>query len=302
MQNAKSTKTLGYSLLALGVAVVMGLAAPFIKLGLRHMSVFYLLALRFTLGALLFVAVFARRIARGLRGAKLGTLLGLSLLTAASLICSNIALTMTSATNTVFLQSVSIVLVPLAARILLKQRIRPVVWPIILLVALGMFLMYGGVSFSFGLSELLLLANATMGALVFVLSSKYLKGCDWVVLSFSQVFVTAVVFWITAAATKTILPFSALPTEAWLIVLFLGVCSCFLMYLGQNVALTHLPPTLVSLLFCSQSVFAAGSAYLILGERLSPQGALGAGVILLGVVLATLFANGRPARRQPVSR
>src|SRR5262249_11479589 len=64
----------------------------------------------------------------------------------------------------------------------------------------------------------------------------------------------------------------------------------------------HMTSARAALLFCFETLFAAGTAWLVLGERLSGLQWLGGGLILGGMVLAELPANGRPAsaiNRQP---
>ncbi|MFQ8601039.1 MAG: EamA family transporter [Oscillospiraceae bacterium] len=55
----------------------------------------------------------------------------------------------------------------------------------------------------------------------------------------------------------------------------------------QNLALRRIPANTVSLLLCTEPIFTAAAAALLLGEALSGRGWLGAGMILASLLLAS---------------
>ena len=71
----------------------------------------------------------------------------------------------------------------------------------------------------------------------------------------------------------------------WLVVAYLALlCTC-LSYVLQNTALTRLSSYTVSLLQCTQPILTAACSYLLLGEKLSAIGLVGAALIVACVVL-----------------
>ena len=81
----------------------------------------------------------------------------------------------------------------------------------------------------------------------------------------------------------TVLP--QVTATGWLVVAYLSLlCTC-LSYVLQNTALTRLSSYTVSLLQCAQPILTAACSYLLLGEKLSAVGLVGAALIVACVVL-----------------
>ena len=82
---------------------------------------------------------------------------------------------------------------------------------------------------------------------------------------------------------------SSIPPVGWGVIVYLAVgCTC-IAYLFQNMALRHVPATFVALSFCSEPIFTAIASYFLLGEVLSGKGILGAVLILISIVMASLL-------------
>ncbi|MBQ7247041.1 MAG: DMT family transporter [Lachnospiraceae bacterium] len=75
--------------------------------------------------------------------------------------------------------------------------------------------------------------------------------------------------------------------------LYIAVFSSCIAYTLQVISLRDGNPTLVSLLYCLESVFAVLSGALLLGERLSGRELLGCALMLCGVVLSQLPAGNK---------
>jgi drug/metabolite transporter (DMT)-like permease len=69
-------------------------------------------------------------------------------------------------------------------------------------------------------------------------------------------------------------------------VLYAGVLSIGLGYTGQIVAQQHTSPTHAAIILSLESVFAALSGWLVLGEALAPRQLVGCGLMLAGMLLA----------------
>lgn len=293
----QKNKTATATLLFFGFLVVLesalgGVSGPVIKIAMDSIPIFYLLALRFTVASAAFLLLFGRRLYKSLLTTRVKPILVISFFTASGFILSNLALMYTSATNTGFLYSLAVVFTPFVARIILKTKFNFKILPIIVVVSVGLYLLCGGLSFSFGAGEIMALSCAVLSAFNMTFTTKYLEDTDWVVLSFFQVFSSMVVCWPLAIGFDQIVPLGAVPQSALWSVLFLGVASSFLLFILQNLALQKLPTTFVALILCSESVFSAVFANLMLGEQLNTAGYVGAGIILLGIVLATLITSG----------
>ena len=89
-----------------------------------------------------------------------------------------------------------------------------------------------------------------------------------------------------------------LPAHAWLLIL--ALTSQVVGWLIISVSLPRLPAALTSLILTLQPVASVMLAMVLLGESPSVVQLLGAGTILVGLLLATLRFRGEP-RRQPVA-
>ena len=76
-----------------------------------------------------------------------------------------------------------------------------------------------------------------------------------------------------------------------LTILYLAVPCSLVGILLQNAALTKIPARAVALLQCFCPVMTAAFSFIILGERLSPAGLAGAGIILVCVMAETLMRD-----------
>jgi len=90
---------------------------------------------------------------------------------------------------------------------------------------------------------------------------------------------------------------SAAQPAAWWVIIYLAIlCSC-LSYMLQNIALVHIPSSLISLTQCTEPVFTAAASFFILGERLSGTGWWG-GALLLACII---YGNYIEKKREPLS-
>ncbi|MDO5800292.1 MAG: DMT family transporter [Coriobacteriia bacterium] len=91
-----------------------------------------------------------------------------------------------------------------------------------------------------------------------------------------------------ALAVKPVVDVATIEPVAWGVIAFLAILSTCVTFALQNVALTGLPSSTVSLLLTGEPVFTALFSMALLGEFLSIGGWVGAGIILVAVVGATL--------------
>jgi drug/metabolite transporter (DMT)-like permease len=74
---------------------------------------------------------------------------------------------------------------------------------------------------------------------------------------------------------------------------FTGILATALAFLVQTWAQRHVAPTRTAFVFSLEPVFAWLTSFLVTGERLSGSGAMGAALILAGIVLV----EAKPLRR-----
>ncbi|MDO5111205.1 MAG: DMT family transporter [Clostridia bacterium] len=267
-------------------SVVYGLGNPLTKVGFASITVLWCLAVRFTLASLLLLAFGGKKAVAQLRAAGVGAWLPNSLCMAVAYISCNLALGLTTATNVGFLMSLPVLFAPILSVFLLKRKYPFRSLPVQLAVVAGLYMLCcGGGTFTFGLGEALSLLCALSIAGTLVLSERSITRLGPVAMAAAQTGVTAIISVAAALCFDDVAALGRVEPQAWLVVLYLAlICSC-LAYVLQNVALSGLSASAVSLLQCTQPVLTALFSFLLLGERLGLMGLAGAAVILVCVVV-----------------
>lgn len=295
--NSDSRKsTLPYVMCILIQSVVYGLGNPLTKVGFDSITALWCLAIRFSAAAVLLFIIFGKRTVSQLKVTKPSQWLPPSICMASAYISCNIALGLTTATNVGFVMSLPVIFTPFLSVLLLKKKYPVRSVPIQLAVVVGLYLLCcGGGSFSFGMGEVVALICALSLAFALVFSEKCLNTLDAFSMSTVQTAVTAV---ISVAAAFMFDDVSVLPgveMRAWLIIAYLVVtCTC-LAYIMQNIALSHISSGMVSMLQCTQPILTAFFSFILLKERLSIVGIIGAVIITLCVVIEN-YVNYREER------
>ena len=272
-----------------------GIGNPVMKIGLGVIPPLFCLAIRYILAFLFFMLFFAKRVFKTMTIKHLVPYLVISAFTAASFITSAFALIYTTATNTGFLMSTVVIFTPFLSYIILKSKIdKKHIFPI-LIVTVGLYsLCSGDNSFDFGLGEVFALMCAFTGAGMLVFSSKYLKDMDPVTTSVIQSGFTGLFCLIFALLFEDIPVLTSIPLMGWIVIVYLAIgCTC-IAYLFQNLALRHVPATYVALAFCSEPIFTAIASYFLLGELLSVKGFIGAALIMVSIIIASLLPEELP--------
>ena len=286
--------------LAVGLVLLQslffGFGDPISKNAFSVVPVFLLLFVRYLL-ALLMLFVFAgKRILAGLRRCRVRDWIGPALCNALANVVGNVAIALTAATSVAFLRSLSTVMTPLLVLALLRRKYSLKHIPIQLFVVVGLYLLCGRGGLSgFGPGEALALLTALLLSGALVLGQKSLCQVDPLTLSTVQTVTAAVM---AGACTFSIdgglSSLSSATPEVWGVVLYLAVTCTVGGLLLQNAALTAISARTVSLVQSICPVMTALFSFLMLGERLSPAGLLGAGVIVVCVAAESLLPEDGP--------
>ncbi|MEG0779122.1 MAG: DMT family transporter [Oscillospiraceae bacterium] len=280
-----------FPLLILAQSLLYGLGDPISKLAYETMPVYTMLAFRYVLALVFFLLVFGRRIFAAIKTTGVALYLPAGGCMALAYIGSNLALDSAAATNVAFLRSLTALITPLLALLLFRRRYRLIHAALQVVVVLGLYLLcaQGGLS-GFGRGEGYALLSALFGALALLCSERALEqGGDAVALSAVQTACSAVVCVGMALVTQSGLP--AVSPSVWVTMVYLAIGCTVGGYLLQNAALSHLPSRTVAMLQCSYPVMTALLSRLLLGERLSIMGLLGAAIILACVLAESVLKD-----------
>ncbi len=287
-------------LLLVLVTMIWGASFVIIKAALADISPLLLNTLRMGAAALVLTLLYWREFSR-LTAASLraGVIVGMCMYLGYEFQTAGLALT--TASKSAFLTTLSVVLVPVFLTLFWKRHIRA--WSVagVVLAFVGLFLLTvpagaGGSMLnleSINLGDLITLAGAVSFAFHIIYMGRASAAHAFQQIAVLQVVVSVVLM----AATFPVLekPFVTWsPRVLWCIV-FTGLLSTALAFTVQAWAQQFTPPTHTALIFSLESVFAWLTSYLVLGERLGTRAAIGAFLILGGVLLSELKGGGAAA-------
>ncbi len=277
-------------------SLFFGFGDPISKNAFSIVPVFTLLFTRYLLALLTLFLFAGKRIMAGLRRCRVRDWIGPALCIAFANVVGNVAITLSAATSVAFLRSLSTVMTPLLALALLRRKYSLRHIPIQLFVVAGLYLLCGRGGLSgFGLGELLALLTALLLSGSLVLGQKSLCRVDPLTLSAVQTATAAVLAGCcTVFINGGLSSLSAATAEVWAVVLYLAIPCTVGGFLLQNAALTAVSARTVSLVQSICPVTTALFSFLLLGERLSLAGLLGAGMIVACVAAESLLPEDGP--------
>jgi drug/metabolite transporter (DMT)-like permease len=269
------------------IALVWGASFLLVKRALLDISPVLYLAFRFTLAAAVLALFFRRRIRLGFvrrdyaSGLKVGAclMLGFVLQTA--------GLQTTTPSKSAFLTGLYIVLVPFVNS--LVYRIRPRLWEVsgVLVAGFGMGLLsMQGESLSMARGDLLTIGCAVAFAFHIVLLGHWAPIVGFESLSLLQIGGAAAIAVIAAPLLET-------PQVHWsptviAAILIGGLLATAIAFVLQTWAQQHTTATRAAIILTLEPVFAWIASWLFEGEILSTRAAIGALLILGGILLVEL--------------
>lgn len=206
----------------------------------------------------------------------------------------------TTPANSAFLSASSVMLVPFISWVLLKIRPERKVFIGCFLCLLGVAVLSlqldGGIHFTVG--DGLTLLSAVFFSLYTCTVAKISAGLDAPLFTFVQLLITAV--WSTITLPISGADFSVIG-QNWLslgAIIFLGLFNTGLCYLIQMVAQKSLPPTRVSLILSSESLFGAVFSVLAGYDPFSIRLVVGGCIMMFSILLVETNLFGAPGKKK----
>jgi drug/metabolite transporter (DMT)-like permease len=199
-------------------------------------------------------------------------------------------------TNTGFLTALYVVITPLIVLCWSGKMPNVLVWPAVVMSAIGTWLLGGGTLGAFSRGDIMVAISAFFWAVQVVITAsatRYRRPIGFTSLQF------AVVAALAGLAAPAFEPLSLVQLRAAAVeILFVGLLSSALTFTLLTVAMQHTPPSEAAIIVGTETLFAAGAAYLILGERLTSMGWMGAVLILAASLMVQLGAAAGHGREQ----
>ena len=271
----------------IAVALIWGATFVLVKRALADVSTLLFLTLRFLVASALLAVIFRSQFrgANVARSFRAGLIAGVCLFS--GYVLQTFGLKYTSASKTGFLTGLYVPLVPLFGSIVYKKAPQ-------ISEALGVGAAFIGMAlmtierdaFHIGFGDLLVAACAVAYAFHILVLGRFAGSSSLGVLIVAQIATGAVLgagtFW---WAEPVHVQWS---TEVWIALAVTSVLATALAFAVQTWAQRYSSPTRTALIFSLEPVFAWATSYFIAGEVLSRRGAVGAGLILAGILLVEL--------------
>ena len=267
----------------LSVAAAWGFAFVVMKDAIQRQSVNNFLFTRFTLAVIVMILIRPQTIKifnKDLlqRGGLAGIFLGLGY------IAQTLGLERTGAAITGFITGLYVVLTPLIASFVLKEKITKFTWFCIAVATFGLGLLSIR-GFSVGIGEMFVLASAVLFAAHIIALSKWSSGRDVYAMTVIQLTMCAILAGLASAVEGYSLP----PDRGvWSVVIFTAVFATAVAFIVQTWSQAHMSATKVAVILTMEVVFAALFAILLGGERLTLQTAIGGILVVVAMYLIVL--------------
>ncbi len=277
------------NLMLVAIAAIWGLAFVFQKTAMDDIGPYTFLALRALIAAIVLTPIALRENAGLAATAPAGFWLiaiagGLSFFLGG--ILQQIGLVTATVTNTGFLTGLYVVITPLLLWLALRRPPSLIVWLAVILAFVGTWLLGGGTLAGFSTGDWLVVISSLFWSthiLVIEHAGRYARPIGF----------TAVQFAVVAAISGSIALATEPLTTATLIaaapeIAYVGVLSSALTFTLLAVAMRHAPAAEATIIVSTETVFAALAAAILLGERLSWIGWLGAALMFSATIIVQL--------------
>ena len=265
------------------VSASWGLALVVMKDAVERQSVNSFLATRFVIAVLAMILISPQVLKKLNREVLIkGSIAGLFL--GAGYIFQTLGLARTGAAITGFITGLYVVLTPIIAALVLKEKIRTFTWFCVLLATGGLALLSLR-GWSIGIGEGLVLISAFAFAAHIVALSKWSSGQDAFAMTIVQLFACAVL----TGSISAVQGYEAPPDlEVWGVLLFTAVICTAVAFIVQTWSQAHMTSTKVAVILTMEVVFAAIFAVLFGGESLSLQVTLGGALVVIAMYLIVM--------------
>ncbi len=282
-KNQNPQKKMVYADLSLlFVALAWGTGFIVTKDALNSITPFYIMAIRFTLSALIMVAIFWKKLKKvNKKDISAGVIIGIFLFLGFA--TQTVGLQYTTASKSAFLTGTNVVIVPFLAWMVHKEKpdTYAMTSTFIALIGIGLLTIDG--NFIINKGDALTLACAASFAAHIVSVGYFGKGKDPFLLTMIQMGVAAVLFIFFAISFESV-P-EGINSGVYGSIAYMILFPTLMAFLIQNVAQQLTTPTHTALILCLESVFGTLLAVMILKEALTLQAILGCILIFSAIVI-----------------
>lgn len=279
------------------ISAVWGLTFVMVQDAVELIPVTTFLAYRFVPAAALIAVVFRRELrGLGVRGLKAGAAMGMFL--TGGYLFQTLGLERTTASNAGFITGLFVVLTPLFGALLLRHRVGPAAWAAAIVSTAGLYLLSGaGSEGAQAVGDALVFLCACSFSIHILVTDRAIEKHHYGALLAVQLAFTGIFCLSLAIAQRDlVMPRSS---TVWSALVVTSLFASALGFFVQTYAQRHASPARVALILTSEPVFAGFFAYLLQGETLTPLSWLGAGLIMVAILLVEMVPQLRVTRPLP---
>ncbi len=275
-------------LLLVLICLFWGMSFIMVKTAIAELDLYWFLFLRFTLATVILLVIFAGRLKRfTFPSFRDGFILGSVLFSA--FVLQTIGLKYTSASNAGFITGLHVILVPFILAVFFRKMPALTATVGAVICGAGLFLLTVGDDFSVNRGDIWVIVCAVSVAFHVILTGWYAVKHDVYLVAIAQM--VAMTTWAgVSAATVGDMP-HALSGYVIVAIVFLGIFATAFNFTVQTWAQQYTSPTRAAVIFTMEPVFAAIFAFWWGGEVLRSRGYIGAGLILVGIILSEFKAR-----------
>lgn len=211
------------------------------------------------------------------------------------LLFQTIGLSLTTVAKSGFITTLYTLFIPIITMVFFKKKFRATFWILLVLAMAGMALMSNLELKDLNVGDFYTLICAVFGALHIIYVGRVANTIDSSVeFNFLQNFFVAIMATLIAFVMKGSVDLSVVmdPGHNVLVgLLYLGIFSSMISFTAQIVAQKKIPDHIAGLIFLMEAPFAALFGFMIFHETLSPMNLIGAGVILVSVILVPVLGR-----------
>ncbi len=269
------------------VACIWGTTFVIVKNALADIGPFLFLGIRFILAFLVLAALSFKDIIK-IRLSTLGAGVLLGLFLFIGYVFQTLGLQYTTSSNAGFITGVSVVLVPIIYSLLHKQKPSFTTTITVIMAAVGLYLISVPVGcFTLTYGDLLELICAFGFAFHIIYVDRYSHQHNALAITGIQILLVGLM---CMAIGLMIEPIPARITfNAMFAIIVTAVFATAMAFLLQNYLQKYSTPTRFAIVLTTEPVFAALAGYWWAGEHLTRFGLIGAGLILLAMLLSIVF-------------
>ena len=287
------TKTEKKAILGIiGMTLVWGGTFPLIKILLNYMSPAILLMYRFFFSALLAIPFFIKDFRKNRKNLLKIIMLGIILYIA--YFTQTIGLEYTTSSKSAFITGLYIIFTPIFALFFIREKLTRKLGISLVLAIIGLALLANislkGFNLNFG--DFITIISAITFSIQIVLTNIYAQETDILFIAATQMIV---MFLVGLPFNGNFLQISLSPLVL-LSLIFLGSFAGFIAILAETYSLKYLDPDRAVILFTLEPVFAGIFSFILLHERLSKGGIIGAFLLLVAMCLAATSKVKKAAR------